>query len=107
MVKSQKQTVAIIGGGFCGLMTAIHLKQHSKQPIHVLIFDTENTLGCGVAYSTYTDLHLLNVRAGNMSAFPDDPLHFTNWTLQNFPEQFNEPEEVINSFLPQIGRAHV
>ena len=83
------------------MMTAIHLKHHSKQPIHVLIFDTENTLGCGVAYSTYTDLHLLNVAAGNMSAFPDDPEHFINWAQQNYPERFTETENSINSFLPR------
>ena len=36
-------------------------------------------LGAGTAYATADPLHLLNVRADALSAWPDDPRHFVTW----------------------------
>jgi uncharacterized NAD(P)/FAD-binding protein YdhS len=51
--------------------------------MRLVIIEPRAELGEGIAYST-TDLgHLLNVRAGCLSALPDDPDHFTAWVRQH------------------------
>lgn len=70
--------VAIIGGGFSGVLQAINLLRH-QGPRAILIERHDGQLARGVAYSAAHPGHLLNVRAGNMSAFPDDPGHFVRW----------------------------
>ena len=70
--------VAVIGGGFSGLLTAVHLLR-SDPAVHVRLVEQRPQLGEGRAYSTHEPDHLLNVRAANMSAFPDEPRHFLKW----------------------------
>jgi uncharacterized NAD(P)/FAD-binding protein YdhS len=70
-------TVAVVGGGFSGTLTAIHLLR--RQAIRVLLVERGGTFARGVAYSTRQPGHRLNVRAANMSAFPDQPAHFADW----------------------------
>ena len=71
-------TVVIVGGGFSGLLTAIHLL-HAASHVGVSLVERAPRLGRGRAYSTSDPGHLLNVRAANMSAFPDRPQHFVDW----------------------------
>ncbi|MGD9864671.1 MAG: FAD/NAD(P)-binding protein [Pseudodonghicola sp.] len=47
--------------------------------IEVTIIERADLLGCGIAYGTDDPDHLLNTRAAQMSAFPDDPAHFERW----------------------------
>jgi uncharacterized NAD(P)/FAD-binding protein YdhS len=68
--------VAIVGGGFSGTLQAINLLRH-EGPRATLI--DRAGAGTGVAYGSAHPSHLLNVRAGNMSAFPDEPDHFVRW----------------------------
>ena len=70
--------VAIIGGGFSGTLLAINLMRHDG-PRATLIERRPTQMARGVAYSAAHEEHLLNVRAGNMSALPDDPGHFVRW----------------------------
>ncbi|MEH3120444.1 MAG: FAD/NAD(P)-binding protein [Sphingomonas phyllosphaerae] len=74
--------VAIVGGGFSGALLAINLLRHDG-PRATLIERRPAQLGRGVAYSAAHEEHLLNVRAGNMSALPDDPDHFVRWLTHN------------------------
>ena len=69
--------VAIVGGGFSGALQAVNLLRH-EGPRATLIEARPNA-GRGVAYSAAHPDHLLNVRANNMSALPDDPTHFARW----------------------------
>ncbi len=70
--------VAIVGAGFSGTMLAINLLEQAD--VEVLLIERDrNRMGAGVAYSSSDRSHLLNVRAGNMSAFADRPDHFCNW----------------------------
>ena len=74
------QAVAIIGGGASGLLTAIQLLSQSRRGgPRVYLIEKQDTFGFGAAYSTNDPSHLLNVRAGNMSGFPDQPRHFLDW----------------------------
>ncbi len=69
--------VAIVGGGFTGTLLAINLLRHDGP--RTTLIERSVTIGRGVAYSTLHPDLLLNVRAGNMSALPDDPTHFLRW----------------------------
>jgi uncharacterized NAD(P)/FAD-binding protein YdhS len=78
--------IAIIGGGFSGTLVAANLVRHSGlTPLHVSILEPRPTLGLGVAYSTTCPLHLLNVAAGRMSVWPDQPNHFLEWAQRRLP----------------------
>jgi uncharacterized NAD(P)/FAD-binding protein YdhS len=71
--------VAIIGGGFSGVMTAVHLLRHCRSTASILLIERGEHLGRGLAFGTHTVQHLLNVPAKNMSAFADEPSHFLEW----------------------------
>ena len=69
--------VAIVGGGAAGTLQALHLAKAGIGPITLI--ERTRAPGRGVAYSTQRPEHLLNVPARRMSAFADDPEHFTRW----------------------------
>lgn len=69
--------VTIVGAGFSGLLSALHLLRHPG--VEVALVEKGPRFGTGAAYSTHNPDHLLNVRLGNMSAFPDDPDHLKAW----------------------------
>src|SRR5690348_9607103 len=95
------KTVAIIGGGFCGTMAAVHLARLAKTSLRVVVINDQNPLGRGVAYGTRQAEHLLNVAARNMSAFPDQPNHFLQW-LGTRSEYAGVPEAVLREqFVPR------
>lgn len=73
-----RPAVAIVGAGFSGLLTALHLAADPVGP-RVRLIERSQVFGRGAAYSTANPDHLLNVRVANMSAFPDQPDHFTKW----------------------------
>ncbi|WP_433286569.1 FAD/NAD(P)-binding protein [Pseudonocardia sp. CA-142604] len=74
-------TVAIVGGGASGTLTALHLLRTSSDPdLRITLFEPDpRRRHLGVAYGTTDPRHLLNLRAQIMSAFPDEPDHFANW----------------------------
>lgn len=71
--------LAIVGGGVSGAFVIIHCLRQATMPLRILWFDKDNLFCKGMAYSTTEDVHLLNVRASNMSVFADEPTHFTDW----------------------------
>lgn len=78
MSEKARPTVVIVGGGFSGLLTAIHLL-HGAVNLQVRLVERAPQFGRGRAYSTCDPGHLLNVRAANMSAFLDQPQQFVTW----------------------------
>lgn len=100
MSSARHFTVAIVGGGFCGTMVAVHLLK-ANLPLSVILINSGYPLSKGLAYSSYSHKHLLNVRAKNMSAFPDRPGHFTDWIKQH--ENFRVIDQVTlpDMFLPR------
>ncbi len=80
---SKKPTMVIIGGGFSGSLVATHLMKKSvSEHLQIILIERAPRFARGFAYSTNSPLHLLNVPAGKMSAFPNDPEHFLRW-VQN------------------------
>lgn len=73
--------VAIIGAGFSGTLQAINLLRHGGP--RATLIERAPVAGEGLAYGAAYAGHLLNVRASNMSALPDDPDHFVRWLAAN------------------------
>ncbi|MEV6595731.1 FAD/NAD(P)-binding protein [Actinoplanes sp. NPDC051346] len=73
-----RRTVAVVGGGCSGVLVMRELLRCGDEDQVVLIEPDEP--GGGVAYGNAQPWHLLNSRAGAMSAYPDDPDHFVRWS---------------------------
>jgi len=86
--------IAIIGGGFSGLMVATHLVREATQPLTIDWYDATGDWGRGVAYGASELVHLLNVRAKNMGAFAAEPLGFWHW-LEAQPENIYTPDDFV------------
>jgi uncharacterized NAD(P)/FAD-binding protein YdhS len=71
--------IAVIGAGFSGTIATLQLLKRLPTDQPVLLCERSAEFARGVAYATGDDDHLLNVRASNMSALTDDPLHFQDW----------------------------
>lgn len=94
-------TIAIVGGGFSGTMTAVNLARLGTHPLRVCVVNSGHPAGRGVAYGTRRPEHLLNVAARNMSAFPDHPNHFLDW-LRTRSEYADLPDAVLReAFVPR------
>ncbi len=99
---SFSKTIAIIGGGFSGTMVAVHLLRQANQPLSIKLIERRSSIGPGLAYSTHSDHHLLNVPVGKISAFPNQPLHFLNWLQNSFVDRFADKTTIhADSFVPR------
>lgn len=74
-----RRRVAVIGSGFSGAMVAANLLKRGREAPDVVLIERGERFGPGLAYGTKDPSHLLNVRAGNLSAFADKPDHFARW----------------------------
>ncbi len=93
---NKPMTVAIIGGGFSGTMTAVQLMRKAKHPLKVILIERNERIAKGVAYGTLCPLHLLNVPAKDMSALPDDSQHFFKWAKEQ------DPSVTEATFVPRM-----
>jgi len=98
---SMPPTIAIVGSGVSGSLTAVQLLRSASDRLDIYLIERSGRFGRGVAYGTEEHTSLLNVPAGKMSAFPDDPKHFLRWLqTANFrTEQGQAATET--SFVPR------
>jgi uncharacterized NAD(P)/FAD-binding protein YdhS len=96
------QKIAIIGAGFSGVAVAAALHRYSRQPLIINLYEKSGQFGAGEAYRTPYDWHLLNARAGDMSAFEDEPDHFVRWLQQHADGYLNHSQPVARQFVPRI-----
>jgi uncharacterized NAD(P)/FAD-binding protein YdhS len=73
-----RRSIVVVGSGFSGTHTALHLLTESDQTAIQLV-EKGPRFARGAAYSTADPDHLLNVRACNMSAYPEAGDHFLDW----------------------------
>jgi uncharacterized NAD(P)/FAD-binding protein YdhS len=102
---TKEKTIAIVGGGASGVLTAYHLVQQ-KVKARILVIDPRPELGLGLAYSTPSLRHLLNVPAGKISALPEEPDHFLDWLHANYdsaasPATF-APRAIFGRYLQSL-----
>ena len=89
-------TIAIVGGGFCGMVSAIRLLQQQKiGGTHITLFERVGHGLGGVAYDIESERLLLNVPAAGMSAFEEEPEDFLNF-LRTI-----SPDDVGGTFAPR------
>ncbi|WP_433694910.1 FAD/NAD(P)-binding protein [Paraburkholderia phenoliruptrix] len=89
-------TIAIIGGGFSGALTAVGILRSARADnLRVILVDNGRDFGRGLAYRAADPELLLNVPAGNMSALADQPDDFVKY-LQRIDVRFN-----AGSFVPR------
>ena len=100
MVSNSEFSVVIAGGGFCGILTLINLIRKANRHVSITIINSGYPIACGVAFKTYSDKHLLNVEARNMSAFADEPDHFVEWCRNNQSIDIDD-EEIPTTYFPR------
>ncbi len=96
-----RRHVAVIGGGYSGTLQTIQLLRRGAM---VTLIERAERLGPGIAYSTRHSDHLLNVAAGRMSAFPDEPGHFADWLArrgEGGPAEFAQ-RKLYGAYLEEL-----
>ena len=99
--------IAVVGAGFSGTMVAIHLRRRLPPDQAVYLFERSGHFASGLAYADTGAAHLLNVRAANMSAFPEDAGHFERWVEANaarWPGEFHRTPAGIFATRRLYGR---
>lgn len=99
------KTLVIIGAGFSGAVTAAQFLRHSPPGVRVVLINRSGAMARGLAYGTNSSLHLLNVPAGNMSAYADEHDHFLDYCRERHPS-FNAstfaPRKIYGDYLVSI-----
>lgn len=102
-----RRTVAVVGGGCAGVLTTRELLRCGDDDDVVLVEPGEP--GGGLAYgAAAAPWHLLNSRAGAMSADADDPGHFARWAGAH-PDDFRPRAEYgryLRDVFAEVTAAH-
>ncbi|MGY0230904.1 FAD/NAD(P)-binding protein [Longispora urticae] len=103
--------MTVIGGGCSGAIVAAHLLRTRDGTVQLV--EPRARLGRGVAYDTEDAWHLLNSRAGSMSALTDVPDDFVRWCtwqrLRGGPDDFLPRRaygRYLEATLEQAAAAH-
>ena len=89
------RSIAIVGAGFCGTVTAINLLRLSgNEPLRVVLIDRKRAAR-GTAFADRPYPYLLNVPAGRLSATSAEPLEFVMYARQR------RPDVTTADFLPR------
>ncbi len=99
-------TITIIGGGCSGTLLLVQLIKQAQSPISIILVHAGHQLTRGIAYSTDSYGHLLNVRTNRMSALPDDPKHFQNWILSKEEYAAWHIPDLAERFMPRKIYGH-
>jgi uncharacterized NAD(P)/FAD-binding protein YdhS len=101
---SRVPRIAIIGGGFAGVATAIKLLDTGTRPLRISIIEPRSEIGRGIAYSTRESAHLVNGPAKLFSLYPERPEHFAQF-LARFAGEWNWRDplspDFVNAFAPR------
>lgn len=101
MTSAHARHILIVGGGASGTLLAIQILRALDRATRVTLIEKDGDVGRGFAYGAAHPMHLLNVRAGNMSAYPDVPDHFLRW-LDSNGEPNGASHQTGFSFVPRL-----
>lgn len=109
-VPPQECDVAIVGGGFAGLMTLVHLCRMRPAGRYVL-FERRPRAFPGVAYGGCDPGHLLNVSAARMGAFASEPAAFHAWLESRHPGRWSAddfaPRVLFGAYLKELAESEL
>lgn len=99
--------IAIIGCGASGTMILANLVRFAKyEELEITVFHHGTPLACGIAYSTQTDSHLLNVTASEMGVWSGNKNDFYEWLQKYHPGKYHEksfvPRKIFGEYLKTI-----
>ena len=97
--------VAVIGAGASGALLAAQFARTAPDGGRLALIGAGNRVARGLAYETVYKANLLNVMAGNMSAFPDDREHFARWLASRLPNADAKtfaPRRLYGDYLAEI-----
>jgi len=102
-----RKSIVIVGGGATGVILAAHLMKVAGNGFRVTLIEKCEEVGRGLAYSTALPDHRLNVTIERMSAYADDPLHFSRWFRAEHPDsridsQFFAERSEYGRYLSQL-----
>jgi uncharacterized NAD(P)/FAD-binding protein YdhS len=96
-VSGRRPTIAVVGGGPTGTMLAIRMARLTwPRGLRLILVERQAKVGVGTAFATEEPFHLLNVRAGDMSALSEEPAHFFRWAATRIPGLRND------DFVPRL-----
>ncbi len=105
---SRKIEIAIVGAGFSGSLLALQILRIGPD-VRVYLIEKAEQFGRGLAYGAADAGHLLNVRAANMSAFPEETDHFVDWLRATIPNGQEAPafvsRQLYGSYLQALLNA--
>jgi uncharacterized NAD(P)/FAD-binding protein YdhS len=101
MESTEVELVTIVGGGLSGCLAAAQLLRQATRPLEIVLIERRFPFGSGRAFATSLPCHLLNVPAGRMSAYPDDPGHLLRW-LQERSREVGPGLTSAYAFLPRL-----
>jgi uncharacterized NAD(P)/FAD-binding protein YdhS len=96
--------ICVIGGGFTGAAAAIACLKRLKQPFRLSVVEPGSALGRGVAFGGHHPMHLLNVRARDLSVHAEQPGDFLNWAFRQLDQGENDAglhQGLAHTFLPR------
>lgn len=95
--------VLVLGAGFTGSALTAQLSRRAAPATRTLLAGEEAALG--LAYGAAAPMHLLNVAAGRMSMWPDQPDDFVQWLIANDREAEQEIQGVplAERFIPRAA----
>jgi uncharacterized NAD(P)/FAD-binding protein YdhS len=105
MPSDQLFDVAVIGAGASGALLAAQYRRQASPGARLALLGSGKRPARGVAYETPFLANLLNVPAGNMSAFPDDREHFVHWLAARLPGSGSgtfAPRSIYGEYLDGI-----
>lgn len=103
-MRRQAFSICVIGGGFTGSAAAISCLGRLDTPFRLTLVEPSAALGRGVAFGGHHPMHLLNVRARDLSIFANRPGDFLNWFFRHLDQGENDVgllEGLAHTFLPR------
>src|SRR5271168_2735277 len=99
-------TIAIVGGGFCGTVLAANLLRRPRtDATDIVLIERSAAIGRGLAYAAREFPYLLNVPAARLSADSRDPLQFLRFAQRHVPDAGGEdflPRSLYGDYLQEV-----